>query len=75
MREQRLDLGEGGGARQRGEDVAQVGGGLEAVGLGGLDEAVEVRAGLGAADGVGEESVLAADDERPDRVLDEVGVE
>jgi hypothetical protein len=60
------------GARERGEDEAQVSVGLEGAGLGGLDEAVEVGAGVCAADGVGEEPVLAADDEGADRVLDEV---
>ena len=74
-REQRFEVHERFGARERGEDEAQVGVGLEGVGLGGFDEAVEVGAGVGAADGVGEEPVLAADDEGPDRVLDEIGVE
>jgi hypothetical protein len=59
VREQRLDLGERGGGGQVGEDVSQVGRGLERVRLGTLDERVEIRAGFGAARGVGEEPVLA----------------
>ena len=64
-REQGLEAGERGGARDLGEDVAEVGVGLKPAGLGGLEEAVEVGAGVCAADGVGEEPVLAADDDAP----------
>jgi YD repeat-containing protein len=74
-REQGLEVGERLGAREFSEDEAQVSVGFEAVGLGGLDHAVEVGAGVGAAGGVGEEPVLAPDDEGADGVLDEVGVE
>ena len=41
--QQRFDLGLGCCFRQLGEDVAQIGVGLEIVGLGGFDQAVEAR--------------------------------
>ncbi len=50
--------------------MAQPGIGLLAVGLGGFDQAVDLRAGGGALGwGIAEQPVLAADDERTDGVL------
>ena len=45
-RQEALDVLDGRGLRQLGEDVAQVGVRLQAVGLGGLDQGVEVGAAL-----------------------------
>jgi hypothetical protein len=75
VREQGFDRGEGLGAGQHGEDVPEVGVGLEVAGLGRLDQAVEVRAGLRASDRVGREPVLPSDDARTDRDLDELRVQ
>lgn len=49
------------GLGQHGEQRAQVTVGLDAVGLGGFDQRVEIGARRGAAAGVAEEPVLAAD--------------
>ena len=49
--------------------------GLDAVGFRGLDQAVEIRAGVDAGDGLAEEIVFPANDERPDRVLGQVVVD
>lgn len=55
--------------RQSHEEFAQVVVGLDVVCLRRFDERVEVCAGLGAGDGVGEEPVLATDHERAERVF------
>lgn len=47
------------GLRQLGEHVAQVGIGVQTIGLGRFDETVEIRARFGTADGVAEQPVLA----------------
>jgi hypothetical protein len=57
LRQQRLEVFEGGGSGQLGEDVAQVREGLEPVGFGRLDHAVEVGAGLGTPHAVGKQPV------------------
>jgi len=53
VREQRLDLLEGLGLRKLFDDVLQVGERLQPVGLGRLDQAVDVRARLSSAHRVG----------------------
>ncbi len=73
--QQRFDVVEGSGGRELREDSLEVGVGLEAVGLGGFDERVEVGAGPGAVDGIGEEPVLAPGDEGADGVLAAVVVD
>jgi hypothetical protein len=57
------------------EHVAQIGVGLDAVELAGLDEARHGRPTRATAIGAGEEVVLAAERDGPDRALDRVGVE
>ncbi len=51
------------------QHMAQVGEGLQVVGLGRLDQAVDGRAGLGPARGVGEQPVFPAHGEGPDGIL------
>lgn len=51
------------------EDVAQPGVRLLAIGLGGFDQAVDLRAGRGPLGRVAEQPVLALDDEGADGVL------
>ena len=55
--QQRLDVFEGTGPGEISEDPAQVMIGLEAAGLGGLDQAIKIGGGLGAGHGVMEEPV------------------
>jgi hypothetical protein len=57
------------------EEVVEVGPGLEVVGLGGLDQAVEQCAGVGAIGTAGEQPPLTADHERSDGVLRAVVVD
>ena len=57
------------------KDVAQPGVRLLPVGLGGFDQAVDLRAGGSAFGGVAEQPVLATDDERADGVLGAVVVD
>ena len=57
--QQRLDVFEGAGPGEIGEDPAQVMIGLEAAGLGGLDQAIKIGGCLGAGHGVMEEPVAA----------------
>src|SRR5690349_5885110 len=57
-----------------GEDVAQVGGGLDTVELGGLGQGCDGGSVFGAAIGSGEEMILSAKGNGPDRALDGVGV-
>ncbi len=57
--QQGLEVFEGAGPGEIGEDPAQVMIGLEAAGLGGLDEAIEVGGGLRARHGVMEEPILS----------------
>ena len=52
-----------------GEHVAQVGFGVEAVELGGLDERVDRGGTLAAGVGAGEELILSAEGQRPDGAL------
>src|SRR5690606_22787706 len=63
------------GRRQAFEDVAQPGIGLLPVGLGGFDQAVDLRAGRRTLGCVAEQPVLAPDDERADGVLGAVVVD
>ncbi len=48
---------------------------LDAIGLRRLDQTVEISTGIGTGDGVAEEVIFAANDERPDRVLGQVFVD
>ena len=73
--EQGFDLVEGVCDGQFSEEMAEVGVRLKAIGLGGLDEGIEIGAGLGAMDGIGEEPVFSADDEGADGLFGEVIVE
>ena len=57
--QQSLEVLEGAGPGEIGEDPAQVMIGLEAAGLGGLDQAIKIGGGLGAGHGVMEEPVAA----------------
>lgn len=65
-RQQRFVAFDAIGLRQAFEDVTQVGVRLLVVGLGGFDQAVDLRAGSGALGCVAEQPVLSADDEGPD---------
>ena len=56
------------------EQADEIGVGVDAVGLAGFDERIEVGAGVGTGDGVGEQPVAAADDEGADGVFAEVVV-
>lgn len=58
-----------------GDDVVEVGGGIDAVELAGLDERGEDRPVLGAAVGAGEEVVLAAERQGSDGAFDDVVVD
>ena len=73
--QQRLEVLGARGGGQLSEQVGQVGVRFDAVGLGGLDQRVEIRARRGAALCVAEEPVAPADHEGADRVLDPIGVE
>ena len=57
------------------EHVLEIGEGLDVVELGGGDEGADGRPALGAAVGSGEQVVLAAERDGPDRAFDGVGVE
>ena len=57
--QQRLEVFDGASLGEIGEDPAQVMIGLEAAGLGGLDEAIEVGGGLRARHGVMEDPILS----------------
>lgn len=57
------------------EDVDQIGVGVHAVELAGLDERGDDGLVLGPAVGAGEEGILAIQGDRPDRPLDHIGVE
>ena len=61
VRQQRRDRLGGLGTGQVHEEVVEVGPRLQAVGLGGLDQAVKQRAGFGALRTAGEEPVLSSD--------------
>ena len=74
-RQQRVVVLDGLGLRQSFEDVAQVGVGFLAVGLGGFHQAVELGAGGRAPGRVAEQPVIAADNERPDGPLGRVVVD
>lgn len=67
--QQRFEVLEARGAGKLRIQMRQVGVRLHAVGFGGLDQRVQVRAGACAGFGVAEQPVLAADDEGADRVL------
>ena len=58
-RQWRLEVFEGTGLGEISEDPAEVMVGLEAAGLGGLDEAIKIGGGLGAGHGVMEEPMAA----------------
>ena len=75
MRQERIEIFECFGSRDLLEDPFEVGPGFNPVGLGGFDEAVEVGAGFGAMNRVGEDPVLAADGEGTNGVLDEIRIE
>lgn len=52
-----------------GQNVPEIGLGIEAVELGALDQGVDDGGALAAGVGAGEEPVLTADGERPDRAF------
>src|SRR5690606_41048768 len=74
-RQKRFVILDAAGRRQAFEDVAQPGIGLLPVGLGGFDQAVDLRAGRRTFGYVAEQPVLAPDDERADGVLGAVVVD
>jgi hypothetical protein len=73
--QERFEVGDGVAVRQAGEQIGEVGVRLDAIGLGGFDQRVQVGAGGGARLGVAEQPVAPADDERADGVLDPIRVE
>ena len=73
--QQSFDLFDDGSLRRLGRYFPEITVRLDLVGLCRLEQAVEVGAGIGAGHGVAEESVLAADDERPDRILGQIVVD
>ena len=75
MRQERLEILECFGSRDQLEDPFEVGPGFEIVGLGGFDEAIEIGAGFGATNRVGDHPVFSADGEGANGVLDEIRVE
>ena len=57
------------------EEADQIGVGIDAVGLAGLDQRIEVGTGMGAGHRIGEQPVAASDDEGADGVLAQVVVD
>lgn len=74
-RQQGFDGGDGGGFRQFREQVAQIGVGFQLVGLGRLDEGIQVGAGFDTAHRVTEQPVFPPGDKRTDGILGPVRID
>ena len=73
--QQLADAVDGMAGEELGEDVGEIGLGIDGVQFAGFDERGEDRPVLAAAIGAGEERVLAVECERADGALDHVGVD
>ncbi len=61
--------------RQGFEQGNQIAIGIHPIGLAGLDQRINIRTGVGAGDGIGEEPIASPDDKGSNRVLAEVVVD